>query len=129
MDNWDNSTLIGATVGQFGTATEVYDDCPYGRLYILRTSIHTRGIVRAASAEEAIEIGEEEWGDAADLEEYESDLAEHGEDSGYMEECYRFTNGGRIICPDLNGEYCDTLTLELAQELNVQLEWSAPEDD
>ena len=138
----DDQTLVSAKT-RFGHDIPVYDDS-WGKLYISRDSMGINGIVRAQTWEDAYEICEDEFFPAASdtWEQMHKEYPEMDDDQSHdyacWSEAYGFRpNGARELnepCPgvyvkDLNGDYLDELTAELASELEITLVITNNDDD
>ncbi len=119
---------------RFGSVVRYYDD-GMGPLFVMRDSMGIIGIVRAMSWEDAYSIVEDEFlhvvpadeiGEAYGFNsqaEFEArDTSK--DDSMELREGYSYqsnSTGSGIVSHDLNGEALDLLTLELAQQLELQI--------
>ena len=139
----DEQRLISAT--RNGHAIPVYDD-GFGTLFIHRGSMGISGIVRAQTWEDAYSICEDEFFPAGDedaissmneIEEMEEGI-ERSHAQACWDEAYGYRHNGGLKMPDgsvsyiyakdMNGDSLDSLTPELAQELNIVLELQNWED-
>lgn len=127
----DNQRLVSVT-NRFGRQLPIYDD-GFGPLWIHRDSMGITGIVRAQTWEDAYSICEDEFFPSADDEAFEKDWdAMTPHEQACWEEAYGYRSNGRggptpekdrgIYAKDLNGDYLDRLTDELAAELELTLE-------
>jgi hypothetical protein len=125
----DEQLLVGAT-SRFDHDIPVYDD-GFGQLWIARSSIHTYGIIRARSLEDAYGIWEDEFADEAS-ETHEDFVREYGEnylDDASWNESFGIrpngpnkVGGSCIYQKDLNGDYLYELTPKLIDELGITLQ-------
>lgn len=127
----DNQRLVSVT-NRFGRQLPIYDD-GFGPLWIHRNSMGISGIVRAPTLATAYYICEDEIFPSADDEAFEKDwddMTRH--EKACWDEAYGYRPNGRggptpekdrgIYAKDLNGDYLDRLTDELAAELELTLE-------
>lgn len=116
----DDQTLVSVT-NRYDRELPVYDD-GFGKLYVYRDSMGIRGVVRAMSWEDAFEIAVDEFLPVVTYTDELAEIEQHFKDTGDLPEGYRFqanATGSGIVSYDLNGEYLDELTDQLAKELEL----------
>lgn len=129
---------IASASSRFGHPIPVYDD-GFGPLWIHRDSMGISGIVRAQTWEDAYSICEDEFFPEADedageeMERIESmeDGPEKDHAQACFDEAYGFRGNSRrmedgtlstIYARDLNGDWLERLTPDLAEALGITLE-------
>tara|TARA_R110002020_G_scaffold193923_3_gene394526 strand:- start:2807 stop:3610 length:804 start_codon:yes stop_codon:yes gene_type:complete len=144
----DGASLLGAVLKSYpeseGSKIPIYDEGS-GDLYISRDSMGINGIVRADSWEDAYGICEDEFFPPADesweemAKTFDCEGEELMEDAAWNES-YGFRPNGEsigkdkespapgIYSKDLNGDYLDVLTDELAKSLGITLDIELDEE-